>query len=163
MKVISKVRKKGIFREILKAGLLLICFYFYTCLSDVYLFLPPMIGLLFVFYIQISRDNLWILSFAVFVCLIFFEYDHDQHAGILPLVFVVTNWLVIKKFRLLFEENVFFVIIYIALIYLVYFFSLYSFGIFNGVFNSDLSLSFVYYIFYESCLAIIYEKIKYQI
>ncbi|PAF47647.1 hypothetical protein BKH41_07055 [Helicobacter sp. 12S02232-10] len=143
--------------------MLLVCFYFYTCLSDIYLFLPPMIGLLFILYVRASKENRWIFTFGIVICLLFFEFDHDKYAGILPIVFVAINWLVIKKFRLLFEENIFFVFIYVPLIYFVYFFILYLFGLFGEVLDSDLGSIFISYVFYESCLGIVYEKIKHQI
>ncbi|PAF42796.1 hypothetical protein [Helicobacter sp. 11S02596-1] len=144
--------------------MLLICFYFYTCLSDIYLFLPPMIGFLFILYMQASRENRWIFTFAIVLCLIFSEFDHDKTAGVLPIVFVVTNWLVIKKFRLLFEDNLLFVFVYVPLIYFAYFFTLYLLNIFGGNEDSlDLSSIFISYIFYEACLGIAYEKIKHQI
>ncbi|PAF41991.1 hypothetical protein BKH45_05260 [Helicobacter sp. 11S03491-1] len=122
-----------------------------------------MLGLLFVFYMQTSKTNRWIVTFSIVACLIFFEFDHNKHAGILPLVFVITNWLVVKKFRLLFEENVFFIFFYIPLIYFIYFFALYLLEMFGGTLSSNLGSIFISYVFYEACLGIIYEKIKYKI
>ncbi|PAF54433.1 hypothetical protein BKH42_00525 [Helicobacter sp. 13S00482-2] len=163
MQTFSNLRRNNLFKEILKAIFLLIAFSFYTSVSNIYLYLPPMIGLLFIFYMQTSSENRWIVSIVIVACLIFFEYDHDEVAGILPLIFVFTNWLVVKRLRLLFDENILFVFIYVPLIYAVYFFVLYLTGMFGRTFNVTLEPIFISYILYEACLGIVYEKIKYQI
>ncbi|MDO7253177.1 hypothetical protein [Helicobacter cappadocius] len=163
MQTISNLKRNNTLREFIKAILLLVGFSFYISVSDIYLYLPPMLGLLFIFYMQTSRENRWVVSISIVACLIFFEYDHDERAGILPLIFVFTNWLVVKRLRLLFEENIFFVFIYVPLIYAVYFFVLYLLGMFAGGISSNLEPIFISYVFYEACLGIVYEKIKYQI
>lgn len=163
MQTFPNLRRNSTFKETLKAILLLVVFSFYTSLSDIYLFLPPMIGLLFIFYVHTSKENEWILTLSIIACLIFFEFDHSEYSGILPLVFVLTDWLIVKKFQLLFQENVLLIFVYIGLIYFVYLFILYLLGMFGGILNSNLEPIFISYIFYESCLGIVYEKIKHQI
>ncbi|PAF46618.1 hypothetical protein BKH46_06505 [Helicobacter sp. 12S02634-8] len=163
MQTFPHLRRNSTFKETLKALTLLVSFGIYTCLNDIFLFLPPMIGVLFILYAHASKKNQWIKVLAIVACLIFFELDHNKPAGILPIVFVIANWLVVKKFRLLFEENIFFVFVYVPLIYFIYFFVLYLFGMFDAGFDLNLNLILIAYIFYESCLGIIYEKIRYQI
>lgn len=163
MQTFSNLREINSFREWVKAILLLVGFCFYTSVSDIYLYFPPMLGLLFVFYMQTSKENRWVVSIAIVACLVFFEYDHDEKAGVLPLIFVFMNWLVVKRLRLFFGENIFFIFLYVSLVYVVYFFILYLLGMFGGTFSASLEPIFLSYIFYESCLGIVYEKIKYQI
>lgn len=163
MEEIFRRKKQSTVRKTSRAFLLVIWFFFYTSLSDIFLTIPPMIGLLFIFYLKTSKQDEWIVTFGIVVCLIFFEINHSEYVGVLPIIFVIIDWLVIKKFRLLFEENLLFIFIYIFLIYITYYFVLYVFGTLKIGSTLDFMSEFTSYIFYESCLGIIYEKIKYKI
>lgn len=156
-------KKQGTARELCKAFLLVVGFFFYTSLNHIFLALPPMIGLLFIFYLKTSRQNEWITTFGIVFCLVLFEINHSEYVGILPIIFVIADWLVIKKFRLLFEENLLFIFIYVFLIYITYYFALYIFGTLKIASSLQFMSSLISYVFYESCLGIVYEKIKHKI
>ncbi len=152
--------KPNSYLELLKIFILCGLLILYMMLSEMFLFLPPLIGVLFIVFMDIYARKNFGAVVGLVVCLVVFEALNQLPIGILPLVFLVMQYVIQKKFNVFFGNNPLFVFWYVGSVYLVYFLSIYVVKMFGSGLNFELWAIFVYYFIAESLIGLFYEKIK---
>lgn len=161
MRIIKEIKHNDTYREIIKAAVLCAIFFVWTMLSHIFLFLPPMIGLLFIIFIDLYQKKNFIGIIAIMFCLVVFESENQLPLGVLAIVFLIVNYIIVEKFNLIFGHNIFFVFWYVGLLYLGYFLVIYIIKMFGSGLGFSLHSIFVFYFLCESCIGLFYEKFKY--
>lgn len=152
--------KNNTYKEIAKVALLCCGFFIWTMCNRIFLFLPPLIGLLFIIFIDIHQRKNLIATIGILICLVIFEAQNQFPLGILPLVFLVVRYIITEKFNLIFGHNALFVFWYVGILYLSYFFVMYIFEMFGSQLEFRFHSVFIVYFLCESCVGILYEKLK---
>lgn len=152
--------KNNTYKEIAKVALLCCGFFIWTMCNRIFLFLPPLIGLLFIIFIDIHQRKNLIATIGILICLVIFEVQNQLPLGILPLVFLVVRYIITEKFNLIFGHNALFVFWYVGILYLSYFFVMYIFEMFGSRLEFRFHSVFIVYFLCESCVGILYEKLK---
>ena len=156
----ARQKKPNSYIELLKVLILCGLLILYMMFSGVFLFLPPLIGVLFIIFMDMyARNNLGVIVGLV-VCLAVFEALNQLPIGILALVFLVMRYVITKKFNVFFGNSVFFVFWYVGSVYLVYFLSIYVIKMFGSGLGFELRVIFIYYFIVESLIGLFYEKMK---
>lgn len=162
MQLLSQPTPDKSFKKIALATLTCIAFFLWTLLGSIFLFLPPMIGVLFILFMEFYSKKNTTAVVTIVLCLIIYESEKQLPLGTLPIVFVVVNYLIVERFNIIFGHNAFFVFWYIIAVYGVYFLALYIIKMFGAGVNFSLSAIFIYYFIIESSLMLIYEQIKWK-
>ncbi len=153
-------KKQDSYKETLKIIFFCVLFFMYAMLGGVFLILPPLIGVLFIIFMDIYEEKKFGEVVGLVLCLIFFEALNHFPLGILGFVFLFMNYVIKSRFNLLFGYNPLFVFWYVGSVYLVYFLVLYVIKIFGSGSMFSLEFIFIYYFFAESLLGLAYEKTK---
>ncbi|RDU73441.1 hypothetical protein CQA66_01915 [Helicobacter aurati] len=129
----------------------------YSSMSDIYQFLPPLLGILFVIFHKHSNDEQLFVSLLVFLCLTFYELHKSLTFGIMPIVFCITYFFIAKRLEALFSNNFLFMILYTAAIYLIYYAGTILCNVLFGIPALRLSSLFAYYLIIDCALALAYN------
>lgn len=154
MQTFSDMSRNSTTKNILVNIAILVTFVCYLALSNIYVFLPPLLGLLFTKYIKDFKDANFFGSFVVLILCIFFELEKSNNIGFLFLLFIFLSFVVSKIGLILQEESRFFGVIYVFLPYMFYFFVLQSLTIFNHQMPIVFTPIILWYVFCESVLVI---------
>lgn len=152
--------KHNTYKQIAKVALLCFVFFIWTMCNRIFLFLPPMIGLLFIIFMDVYQRKNLIATIGILICLVIFEAQNQLQLGILPLVFLIVRYIITEKFNLIFGHNALFVFWYVGVLYLSYFFVMYIFEMFGFGLEFKMHSIFIVYFVCESCLGLVYEKLK---
>lgn len=152
--------KHNTYKQIAKVALLCFVFFVWTMCNCIFLFLPPMIGLLFIIFMDVYQRKNLIATIGILICLVIFEAQNQLPLGILPLVFLIVRYIITEKFNLIFGHNALFVFWYVGVLYLSYFFVMYIFEMFGFGLEFKMHSIFIVYFVCESCLGLVYEKLK---
>ncbi|STO96991.1 hypothetical protein [Helicobacter canis] len=152
--------KHNTYKQIAKVALLCFVFFIWTMCNRIFLFLPPMIGLLFIIFMDVYQRKNLIATIGILICLVIFEAQNQLPLGILPLVFLIVRYIITEKFNLIFGHNALFVFWYVGVLYLSYFFVMYIFEMFGFGLEFKMHSIFIVYFVCESCLGLVYEKLK---
>ena len=152
--------KHNTYKQIAKVALLCFVFFIWTMCNRIFLFLPPMIGLLFISFMDVYQRKNLIATIGILICLVIFEAQNQLPLGILPLVFLIVRYIITEKFNLIFGHNALFVFWYVGVLYLSYFFVMHIFEMFGFGLEFKMHSIFIVYFVCESCLGLVYEKLK---
>lgn len=161
MRFINELKQNNTYKEIAKAAALCVVFFIWTMFNRIFLFLPPMIGLLFILFMDMYQKRNAISIIGILVCLVIFETQNQLPVGVLGIVFLIVRYIITEKFNLIFGHNVFFVFWYVGVLYGAYFLVLYVFDMFGSGLGFRLQGLFIVYFLCESFLGLFYEKLKY--
>lgn len=162
MQLLSKPDPDKSLKKIAIATLACILFFVWTLLGSIFLFLPPMLGVLFVLFMDSYAKKNTTAIVTIVLCLIIYESEKQLPLGTLPIVFLVVNYLISERFNIIFGHNSFFVFWYIIVVYAVYFLALYIIKMFGAGVNFSLNAIFIYYFIIESSFSLIYEHLKWK-
>lgn len=162
MQLLSPPNPNKNFKKIALATLACVLFFLWSLLGSMFLFIPPMIGVLFVLFMKSYAQKNTIVTVTIVLCLIIYEGENQLPLGALPLVFLVVNYVISERFNVLFGHNVFFVFWYVIAVYGVYFLTLYIIKMFGSGASFSLNAIFIYYFIIESSIALAYEQIKWR-
>ena len=161
MRFVNELKQNNNYKEIAKAALLCAAFFLWSVFSRIFLVLPPMIGLLFILFMDMYQKKNTTSVIGILVCLVIFEVQNQLPVGVLGIVFLVVRYIITEKFNLIFGHNVFFVFWYVGVLYAAYFLVLYVFDMFGSGLGFKLHGIFVVYFLCESFVGLFYEKLKY--
>ncbi|WP_199919447.1 hypothetical protein [Helicobacter enhydrae] len=123
-------------QKAIRYSFLLLGFCFYTYLTDIYVWLPPLLGILFLgFSHSLQKSDLWALLSICF-CVLFWGLDKDLPLGV-PLVFFLAGYyLLFLQCSFFLQKGIYFEWILIVLFYL------FCFGVLSllGLVNLDFAL-----------------------
>lgn len=140
--------------------MLCFCIYIlYICLSDIYPFLPPFVGVLFmIFYHHYDDEQFYIPIFILFA-LFFYEFDKSLVVGIMPCVFFIVYWFIVERLESALHVNMFFIPIYVCAVYLFY---VGGMVLSNLLFQTPIlnfTSLFLYYIIFDCLASLLYYYI----
>lgn len=156
------MRRDSTYKEIIKSLFIVIFYILYVSYSDIYLFLPPLMGILFLIFHNNWNERNYYKVIAVVICCSFYELDKLLIFGTLPIIFfIIRNFLVIYV-EMMLKESLFFILIYIILIYILYIPSIVLYVILFRTQPIYFSKMMIYYPFADYALAILYQYIVYR-
>jgi len=124
-------------------------FLLYTALSGIYLFLPPLLAVLFILFVKALKNNNSLFVFSVVFCLVVFEAENNYVLFSTVIYFLIIYKYIIPKIIINFSCNS---CIKIATVLLVYI----GFFIFNSILSNvflvpmpSLNYYIIYYIVIE--------------
>lgn len=135
-----------------------ISYFIYVMMSDIYPFLPPLIGVLFMIFHRNYNDRFYISAIIV-ACLLFFEFDKMLLAGIIPCIFFIVQFFIARQLESVLLANVFFVFIYVCMLYLLYFFFLLLCNMLFKTTMLAMSSIYIYYFFIDCFFTLLYYYI----
>ena len=160
MQLLSTPNPNKNFKKIALATFACIAFFLWSLLGSMFLFIPPMIGVLFVLFMKSYTQKNTIVTVTIVLCLIIYECEKQLPLGVLPLVFLLVNYVISERFNVFFGHNALFVFWYVIAVYCVYFLTLYVIKMFGAGLSFSLNAIFIYYFIIESSIALAYEQIK---
>ncbi|RAX54672.1 hypothetical protein CCY99_02600 [Helicobacter sp. 16-1353] len=116
------MRRNSTYKNYINTSLFLCFLLFYNFLSSMYLFLPPLFGVLFLYFIRLFNDSRYYALF--FFALVTFVYEIDKrfYPGILFIIYILVYILLFLKIVKIFGKFNIFEILYAPIIYISYFF-----------------------------------------
>ena len=154
MQTFPKLQRDSFIKKILKNLFFLVFYIFYIVLSSLYIFFPPLLGVLFSKYIK-DVKNMDILGItSVFIAVLFFEILKSDTIGIVFLMYVLLAFITHRIGSVLQEETAFFRLIYIFFPYVFYFFILQCLTIFKSEPPMHFDILFLWYFIVESVIVI---------
>lgn len=160
MHFIKKLKNSDTHRDIIKAFIFCMLFLAWTILNRVFLFLPPMLGMLFIIFMNVYQQKNSTFIFAIVICLVIFESENQLPLGILSIIFLVLNHLITKKFNLIFGQNPLFIFLYIGALYLSYILVMYIIKMFGSGTSFNVYPIFIAYFLCESLIGLFYEYFR---
>ena len=157
MQAFSNMPRNSTFKNILINLSFLVVYVFYLSLSNIYVALPPLLGLLFAKYSRDLRNNDFFGVFVAFLATLFFEVEKSSSMGILFVLFLFLS-VVISRLALILQESSHpFRVVYIFLPYVFYFFILQVLTIIHHQAPLPFNLLILWYLFCESVI-ILWKK-----
>lgn len=124
-------------------------FVMYESLSSIYLFLPPMLGVLFYIFIQSIKDSDAVASFLIIFCLIIFESEKGYNLFSVVIYFALVYKFILPKLEQNFSCSPCIKISIVLLAYIgFYFFGLMLSSVFLTTMPS-INYYIIYYIIIE--------------
>lgn len=149
------MQRNSAYKTFVNTSLFLCFLIFYNAFSSMYLFLPPLFGILFLYFINLfEKERFYSLLFFIIVLFVF-ESDKGFYPGILFILYYAVYVFLFPKIVKIFDNFNLFEIFYVPIIYISYFiiyfiiFSVYDDS--NGIFTSMLFV----YIFEEVILVLV--------
>ncbi|MDU7693425.1 MAG: hypothetical protein E7K04_04205 [Helicobacter sp.] len=136
---------KSLVAELFKVGL----YFLYISLSGIFVFLPPLFGILFnKFSRNLRSSNFYGVIFACIMSLIY-ELDKSLNLGMLILLFLIIHFILGNVAKAVDSKSNFFIILSVLLCYFGYFFIILQ--------NPDLvtfNINIMWFIIFESAFLI---------
>lgn len=152
MQTLSKMQRNRITQKNLGFFLAFALFALYCFLGDIFIFLPPMLGVMFVFFSHSIVQRKYANLVLVFICLLWMECDRGLPLGVLVIFFSLYYFLIFIPMEFLFRKNMNFV--YVLLVYLGFFILLACLGSYGEMLDWKKFLALcVYYAIFEGILA----------
>lgn len=155
MQAISYMRRDSTYQNFVKASLFQIFLLIYNILSSIYLFLPPLFGVLFLYFVLLLRKERYysLYSFVAVMCI--FEISKGFYPGILFVTYSLVYIFLFPNIVKIFDNFNAFDIFYTPIIYILYFILNFFILLFYN-YNVDIwSPMIIYYIFVESIIALV--------
>lgn len=142
----------------------------YIALSDIYIYFPPLVGILFIiFYKNVNKKNI-IKILAVIFCILFYELDKLLVIGVMPFVFLITAYFIIIKLEEVVSANALLISLYVIILYAMYVFFLLLLRVMFDVGLPSFNNIFIFFILADIFLSLIYQyiwkkdaKVRYKI
>lgn len=152
MQTFSTMRRNSTNKKNLKIFFLVCVLIGYTALTDIFYFLPPLLGVMYV----LAQENYEAHSFEIFYFLVpfFIYFEASKNLPFLSIIlFIALSFqIVLPKFRKFFGHNKIFIPLFIAYAYLGYFLFLDFFGYFFDIDVPQISWLIGFYIACEIVL-----------
>lgn len=148
MQTFSKMRRNSTYQAIIKYCLLSLVLIVYCCLTDLYVILPPLFGILFLLFAKTLKEQKMGLLFLLLMCLFFIELDKGVLFGSLFLIFCGLYFTFYLPLSFVFQKVFTFKIFCIFCIYLICLIVFSFIGNFSSGIGGILGLS-LWYVFLE--------------
>ena len=155
--------KLSLKQQFFRTCLFCLAFFIYSSLGGIIIYLPPLLGILFVAFIKNYEMDNEFKVWGIIACLFIFEINNNLPLGVLALSFLILRFFFLKTFYIISTNEIVAIGMLVGGIYLWYFLVIYSFKTFGGGARFSLNLVFVYYIIFETILGILYSKINRKI
>lgn len=116
MQTFPKVQRNRITQKNLGYFLVIFLLGIYGFLGDIFVFLPPLLGIMFILFARSMQERKISNLFFIFIFLLWIECDKGLALGALTLFFVFSYFVLFLPMEFLFTKNSNF--IYILLVYL---------------------------------------------
>lgn len=136
-----------------------VAYLLYVMMSDIYPFLPPLMGVLFLIFHRHYDEERFYIPIIVLACLLFFEFDKVLLAGIIPCVFFIVQFFIAQQLESILLVNAIFVLVYVCMLYLLYFAGLLLCNILFKTPMLATSTIYIYYLLIDCLLALLYYYI----
>lgn len=143
-------------KHILLIFLEVIAYLLYIIMSDIYPFLPPLMGVLFLIFHKHYNDEKFYIPAIILACLFFYEFDKSLLVGVIPCVFFIVKFFVAGRLESIMLINTVFVLIYVCSLYLIYFAGLLLCNILFKTTMLSISVIYIYYLAIDCALALLY-------
>ncbi|MDE6886631.1 MAG: hypothetical protein K2P17_06305 [Helicobacteraceae bacterium] len=120
MQTFPDMRRNSLNQNTLSSSLFLVFLIFYSSLSSMYLFLPPLFGVLFIYFIKLIKQEKYYLLTAFIIVLVIIEADKGYYLGILPMVYYLVYLFIFERIVKTFKDFNLFEALYVPIIYLLY-------------------------------------------
>lgn len=152
MQTFSKMQRNRIAKKNISYFLAFVFFALYCFLGDVFVFLPPMLGVMFVFFCHSVMQRKYANLALIFLFLLWMECDKGLPLGVLVIFFTFYYFLVFIPMEFLFRKNKNFA--YVLLVYLGVFILLASLGSYGEALEWKKFLGLcLYYATFEGIVA----------
>lgn len=149
MQTFSKMRRNSTYQAVVKYSLLSLGLIAYCCLTDLYVILPPLFGILFLLFAKMFKEQKIGLLFLLILYLFFIELDKGMVFGSLFLIFCGLYLTLYLPLSFIFQQVLTLKIFCIFCIYLICLIVFSLMGNFPSGINEVLGLS-LWYAFLES-------------
>lgn len=149
------MRRDSTYQNFIKASLFQCFLLIYNILSSMYLFLPPLFGALFLYFVLLFRSNRYYSLSSFIVVMIIFEVSKGFYPGILLVTYSLVYMFLFPNIVKIFDNFNFFNFFYSPIIYILYLVLNFSVMLF---YNSDVhiwSYMIFYYILIESIIMLV--------
>lgn len=119
MQTFSKMQRNRVTQKSLNYFLAFALLSLYCFLGDIFLFLPPLLGVMFIFFTQFMTQKRYAKLIFVFSFLIWMECDRGLPLGSLIVFFIFYYLVIFNSGEFLFRKNMNYA--YIVLVYLGFF------------------------------------------
>lgn len=155
MYTISSMRRDSTYQNFIKAGCLQIFLLIYNILSSMYLFLPPLFSVLFLYFVLLFRTQRYYSLISFVVVMMVFEVSKGFYPGILLVTYSLVYMFLFPNIVKIFDNFNVFDIFYAPAIYILYFVLNFFVLLF---YSSDIDIwspMIFYYIFIESVIMLV--------
>lgn len=148
MQTFSKMQRNRLTQKNIGYFLAFVCFALYCFLGDIFVFLPPMLGVMFVLFSHSIVQRKYANLVLIFLFLLWMECDRGLPLGVLTIFFSFYYFLVYIPMEFLFRKNM--NVVYVFLVYLGVFILLASLGSYGEALEWKKFLALcVYYAIFE--------------
>lgn len=152
MQTLSKMQRNRLTQKNIGYFLAFAFFALYCFLGDIFLFLPPMLGVMFVLFSHSIVQRKYANLVLIFLFLLWMECDRGLPLGVTTLFFSLYYFAVYIPFEFLFRKNKNFA--YVVLVYFGFFILLASLGSYGEALEWVKFFALcVYYAIFEGILA----------
>ena len=155
MQAISYMRRDSTYQNFVKASLFQGFLFVYNIFSSLYLFLPPLFGVLFLYFILLFRKERYYSLYFFIVLMCVFEVSKGFYPGILFVSYALVYIFLFPNIMKIFDNFNIFDIFYPPIIYILYFMLNFFVLLF---YNDDVDIwnsMIVYYVFVESIIMLV--------
>ncbi len=149
------MRRDSTYQNFIKASFFQFFLLIYNILSSMYLFLPPLFGVLFLYFTLLFNSKRYYSFISFIVVMIIFEVSKGFYPGILLVVYSFVYMFLLPNIVKIFDNFNFFELFYSPIIYICYFILNFSVML---LYNADVhiwSYMIFYYIFIESIIMLV--------
>lgn len=148
MQTLSKMQRNRITQKNLGYFFAFVFFALYCFLGDIFVFLPPMLGVMFVLFSHSIVQRKYANLVLIFLFLLWMECDRGLPLGVLTIFFTLYYFLIYIPMEFLFRKNM--NVVYVFLVYLGVFILLASLGSYGEALEWKNFLALcVYYAIFE--------------
>lgn len=136
MHAISGMRRNSSYQNFIDISIFICFLLVYDALSSMYIFMPPLFGILFLSFVRLYQDKRYYSLFAFILSLCILEATKGLAPGILLVVYSLVYIFVFNRVVKMFKYFNVFEVIYIPIVY----FLLIVLNSFAAIKNSDIAL-----------------------
>lgn len=117
----SDMRRNSTNKNYISTSLFLLFLLFYNFLSSMYLFLPPLFGVLFLYFAYLFRTSKYYTLLFFTIVTFVFEINKGFYPGVLFIIYSLVYVFLFPKITKIFDNFNIFEIFYPPIIYILYF------------------------------------------
>lgn len=149
------MRRNSTYQNALNTGLYLAFLIIYNFFSSMYLFLPPLFAVLFLYFIGLVKNLRYYTMFCFIIIICSFEVSKGFYPGVLIVVYSLVYIFLFPKITTIFSNYNLFEFFYAPIIYILYFLLNSLIILFYNA-NVDIwSMMIVWYIVCESIIIVV--------
>lgn len=108
------------YKELALNSIFVIFLFIYNCISSMYLLLPPLFGVIFLYFSRIVYNKQYYCLFIFTLCLFLCEVDKGYYPGVLFVIYSIIYIFLSPKIIKTFKNFSIFEFIYVPIIYVTY-------------------------------------------